>query len=50
MRENSFFNSGVEGDLDVFKKNVDIIIANCMVSDLKDVQEKVFTRDLSGAD
>ena len=50
LRENSFFNSRVEGDLDVFKKNTDVILANRMVSDLDDVQEKVFTRDLFGAD
>ena len=50
LRETDFFNSRVEGDLDVFKKNVDIILANRMVSDLDDVQEKVFTRDLFRAD
>ena len=50
LRENSFFNSRVEGDLDVFKKNTDVILANRMVSDLDDVQEKVVTRDLFGAD
>ena len=50
LRETDFFNSRVEGDLDVFKKNVDIILANRMVSDLDDVHEKVFTRDLFRAD
>ena len=50
LRETSFFNSRVEVDLDLFKKNVDIILCNRMVSDLDDVQEKVFTRDLFGAD
>ena len=50
LRETDFFNSLVEVDLDSFKKNVDIILANRMVSDLEDVKEKVFTRDLFGAD
>ena len=50
LKEADFFNSRVETDLNLFKKNVDIIIANRMVSDLDDVQEKVFTRDLLGTD
>ncbi|MDB9759825.1 hypothetical protein OAB16_00900 [Planktomarina sp.] len=50
MKEAEFFNSRVEADLDLFKKNVDIILANRMVADLDDIHEKVFTRDLFGAD
>ena len=45
-----FFNSRVETDLNFFKKDVDIILANRMVVDLQDVQKKVFTRDLYGED
>jgi UDPglucose 6-dehydrogenase len=50
LKEANFFNSIVENDLKVFKSNVDVILANRMVNDLDDVKEKVFTRDLYGAD
>ena len=46
LEEPLFFNSRVEADLNAFKDNVDIILANRMVSDLENVSEKVFTRDL----
>ena len=46
LKESYFFNSRVETDLSTFKVNVDIILANRMVSDLENVSEKVFTRDL----
>ena len=50
LKETDYFNSRVEVDLHVFKKNTDVILANRMVSDLDDVQEKVVTRDLFGTD
>ena len=50
LKEANFFNSRVENDLRVFKKGMDIILANRMVADLEDVKEKVCTRDLFGAD
>ena len=46
LNEPYFFNCSVEKDLRAFKDRVDIILANRMVSDLEDVSEKVFTRDL----
>jgi UDPglucose 6-dehydrogenase len=45
-----FYNSRVEKEFSLFKQTVDIILANRMVSELEDVSEKVFTRDLFGAD
>jgi len=46
LKEPHFFNSRVETDLTEFKNSVDIILANRIVSDLENVSEKVFTRDL----
>ena len=50
FKKSNYFNSRVEPDLNIFKDSVEIILANRMVSDLEDVSEKVFTRDLFGAD
>jgi UDPglucose 6-dehydrogenase len=50
LAEETFFSSRVMRDLDAFKAESDIIIANRLTPDLADVADKVFTRDLYGAD
>lgn len=50
LKEKDFFNSRVIKDLETFKAMSDIIVANRLSSDIQDVSDKVFTRDLFGSD
>jgi UDPglucose 6-dehydrogenase len=46
LMEDTFFRSKVNNDLESFKNEVDVIVANRITEDIEDVKEKVYTRDL----
>lgn len=50
IKEDEFFNSRVINDLNAFKEMSDVIVANRVTDDIRDVLDKVYSRDLFGAD
>jgi len=50
MAEDRFFGSRVVRDLDAFRREADLIVANRLGAELESVRHKVYTRDLFGAD
>jgi len=50
LSEDEFYNSKVYSNLKMFKKDSDIILTNRMSSELEDVINKVYSRDLFGVD
>ena len=50
LQEDLFFHSKVINDLSEFKQISDVIVANRLSDELRDVESKVYTRDLFGSD
>ena len=46
LQDKEFYSSKVTHDLDYFKNTCDVIIANRYNEEIKDVMDKVYTRDL----
>jgi UDPglucose 6-dehydrogenase len=50
LKDSEFFNSRVVNNLDLFKQEADVIVANRITDDISDVVNKVFSRDVFGKD
>ncbi len=50
LKDPRYFNSRVVNDLDLFKREADLIVTNRRSVNLNDVPEKIYTRDLFGFD
>lgn len=50
LKDSEFFNSRVVNDLEQFKQLADVIVANRIADDIRDVENKIYSRDLFGND
>ena len=50
LKENEFFHSRVIKDLNEFKRLSNVIVANRLSDDIRDVEDKVYTRDIFNSD
>lgn len=50
LKEDDFYNSRVIKDFDEFKRISDVIVSNRLSDEIKDVEDKVYTRDLFSRD
>ena len=50
FKEDRFYNSRVVNNLEHFKAEADVIVANRITADISDVVNKVYSRDIFGQD
>ena len=50
LKEVEFFHSRVVNDIEQFKRESDVIVANRITDDIRDVADKIYSRDLFGQD
>jgi UDPglucose 6-dehydrogenase len=50
IEDAEFYHSRVVNDLESFKEEADIIVANRITDDIRDAVDKVYSRDLFGND
>ena len=50
LKEDEFFNSKVIKNLDDFKNICDVVVANRLSADIRDIEDKVYTRDIFNSD
>lgn len=50
LKQKEFFSSRVINDLDAFKRAADVVVANRLTDEIRDVEAKVYSRDLFGGD
>jgi UDPglucose 6-dehydrogenase len=50
LRDTEFYGARVVNDVEVFKREASVIVANRKTAALSDVVDKVYTRDLFGRD
>ena len=50
LKESEFYRSRIVNDLAQFKKESDVIVANRITEDIRDVADKIYSRDLFGKD
>ena len=50
IKDSEFYNSKVVNDLGKFKQLADVIVANRITDDIRDVENKIYSRDLFGSD
>jgi UDP-glucose 6-dehydrogenase len=48
LKEVEFYHSRVVNDLSLFKQQADVIVANRITDDIRDVADKIYSRDLFG--